>query len=82
MNDPVKCMNCGAVSYNEPGKTDLYCGGCYRAPDSRLQEAVKEIKSLRDRSGIGYGSEEGYAKGLEACLSIITNAIPELSEGK
>lgn len=29
MTDPIQCIKCKAVSYNEPGKTRCYCGACY-----------------------------------------------------
>ena len=77
MNDPVKCMNCGAVSYNEPGKTDLYCGGCYRASDSRLKEAIAEIKTTEYYDD--WGGESG-GKEQKRILGILDKWFPELKE--
>ena len=39
MSDAIKCISCGAVSYNEFGETKLHCHTCY-------QGLIKEIDIL------------------------------------
>ena len=39
MSDAIKCVSCGAVSYNEFGETKLHCHGCH-------QKLIKEIDIL------------------------------------
>ena len=75
MSEPVKCMNCGAVSYNDPGKTDLYCGKCYRAPDKRLVEAVKEMQAI---TYFDDSKTLEYMHGVDRCIEILYKHIPEV----
>ena len=58
MNDPVKCIKCGAVSYNEPGKTSLYCGGCY-------DDLQAKIDILQKRLNIAVHLNEDTAEGFD-----------------
>lgn len=82
MSDPVKCITCGAVSYNEPGKTALHCNKCYENSQqkyydllSHLREAVGEIES-RPNTITSFG-ELIYIHELKA---ILKKHIPELKE--
>lgn len=42
MSDPVICIECGATSYNEPGKTPIRCASCWEKLKSRAEKAETE----------------------------------------
>lgn len=49
MSDPVVCVECGATSYNDPGKTLIRCASCWeklKSENMRLQKEMDAIVSL------------------------------------
>jgi len=55
----IKCVRCGAVSYNESGKTPLTCNACYEKLQNREAKLEVETKRLlteheMDRKHIEY----------------------------
>ena len=67
MSDPIICIECGATSYNEPGKTPIRCASCWEKLQARAEKAETEV--------------EGLVKELEKYRWISVNKkLPEMGE--
>ena len=42
----IKCIKCGAVSYNDFGKTHLYCHGCFTKRQEVIKDAIRKLAEL------------------------------------
>lgn len=49
MTDPIVCIECKAVSYNDPGKTPIVCPACVKAKKIKLIEDI--IEYTRESTG-------------------------------
>jgi hypothetical protein len=47
VSEPVVCITCGAVSYNDPGKTALHCHGCYEGLAKEVRRLREELEDCR-----------------------------------
>ena len=47
MCEAIKCIRCGAVSYNEYGKTPLTCNSCY----AQLQQQIATLERIINMAG-------------------------------
>ena len=48
MSDPIICIECGATSYNEPGKTPIRCASCWEKLKARAEKAERLLDITRD----------------------------------
>ena len=48
MSDPIVCIECGAMSYNIPGKTPVRCATCWEKLKDRAERAEARNKKLLD----------------------------------
>src|SRR5574340_513518 len=51
MTDPVVCIECGAMSYNDPGKTPIRCATCWetlQAERDRFRDRCAELEMRLD----------------------------------
>lgn len=48
MSSPVICIECGATSYNDPGKTPIRCASCWEKLQARAEKAEGELAALRE----------------------------------
>ena len=46
MSDPIICIECGATSYNEPGKTPIRCASCWEKLKERAEKAEARLAEL------------------------------------
>ena len=46
MGDPIVCIECGATSYNESGKTPIRCASCWEKLKERTEKAEGEVERL------------------------------------
>ena len=49
-SDPIQCIRCGAVSYNEPGKTPITCKTCWESLQSVLTEARRDCLAFEQQA--------------------------------
>jgi len=56
MSDPIICIECGATSYNEPGKTPIRCASCWKKLKARAEKAearLAEIEKVLNDTKLG-----------------------------
>lgn len=59
MSDTIVCIECGATSYNVPGKTPIRCATCWEEMKDRAEKAEAENKKLLD--GLSwYADDKNY----------------------
>jgi len=47
MSEAIKCITCGAVSYNDFGKTSLHCNMCFQKLVSENERLYKEVEGAK-----------------------------------
>ena len=48
MSDPIVCIECGATSYNIPGKTPVRCAACWEKLKDRAEKAEARVAELEN----------------------------------
>lgn len=75
----VWCFNCGFQTCGYETQAEAIEAWNTRAPDPRLQEAVREIKTQK-ACEYGVGWEEGYNDAMVAIIETLHKHIPESKE--
>lgn len=59
MSDPIICIECGATSYNEPGKTPIRCASCWEKLKARAKKAEARLAELEKANDLYDSLTEG-----------------------